>query len=530
VNIHLTRKKKRREFIGVIEHWLKIDICGVVETWFKDNGRALEEELKNSDFQWFGKDRKHRHCGGIGFLVRKNLQTKVINSSSENIMWISVHPNIYVAVVYLIPIDKTGVNKETLHELQQDILRLKEIGGKVVVLGDFNCRIGSRSNFLGGDSSDDTKMLEVARSSEDRVISSQGQNLLDRLNAVGMIVVNGIREKARFTFQGKGRSVIDLFWVDYKDMHQVLEVKVWNREMEIMDKMDHRIVTIDWQGTGQSMHDPQQPHQLHRSQQSHCPCSQDAEQRPLGWRKRASEEAWTLFRELLDQARRNEEEEKEIDQKSQSASDRAWQHWLRIVTKAADGSIGRQEKRPNRKENRKWDGRLAQMVAEQNRSRKNRDVAEGESRKQAHVEYQRKRRIVKKYLKQKERLLRRTQNEEMEKLKRSDARKYWMKIKTFLGLGKEEQQLPQELKLGDGGAAKKAWRDAFQKLGKVNEKDPDFDEQFLQECQQQIDGWMQELNKDRGELDKDIERAEVVKAVKAMKAGKASGVALSPNF
>ena len=77
---------------------------------------------------------------------------------------------------------------------------------------------------------------------------------------------------------------------------------------------------------------------------------------------------------------------------------------------------------------------------------------------------------------------------------------------------KEEQQLPQELKLGDdivgGGAAKKAWRDAFQKLGKVNEKDPDFDEQFLQECQQQIGGWIQKLNEDRGELDKDIERAD----------------------
>ena len=91
----------------------------------------------------------------------------------------------------------------------------------------------------------------------------------------------------------------------------------------------------------------------------------------------------------------------------------------------------------------------------------------------------------------------------MENLKRSDARKYWVKIKAFLGLAKEEQQLPQELKLGDdivgGGAAKKAWRDAFQKLGKVNEKDPDFDEQFLQECQQQIDGWMQKLNEDRGE-------------------------------
>ena len=191
---------------------------------------------------------------------------------------------------------------------------------------------------------------------------------------------------------------------------------------------------------------------------------------------------------------------------------------MRIVTKAAEGSIGRQKKRPNRQENSKWDGKLAQMVAEQNRSRKIRDKAEGDSRKQAHVEYQKKRGIVKKYLRQKERSIRRTQNEEMEQLKRGDARKYWVKIKAFLGLGKEEQQLPQELKLGDeimgGVAAKKAWRDAFQKLGKVNEKDPDFDEQFLQECQQQVGG----------ELDKDIERAEVVKAVKAMKAGKASGV------
>src|SRR5690242_20007689 len=89
VNIHLTKKKKRREFIGVIEHWIKIDICGIVETWFKDNGSALEEDLKKSDFQWFGKDRKHRHGGGIGFLVRKKLQAKVLKSSGENLMWIA---------------------------------------------------------------------------------------------------------------------------------------------------------------------------------------------------------------------------------------------------------------------------------------------------------------------------------------------------------------------------------------------------------------------------------------------------------
>ena len=103
VNIHLTKnkKKKRREFIGVIEHWIRIDICGVVETWFKDNGRMLEDDLKNSEYQWFGKDRKRRHGGGVGFLVRKNLQAKVINSNSENLMWITVQSNIYVVFLMI---------------------------------------------------------------------------------------------------------------------------------------------------------------------------------------------------------------------------------------------------------------------------------------------------------------------------------------------------------------------------------------------------------------------------------------------
>jgi len=101
-----------------------------------------------------------------------------------------------------------------------------------------------------------------------------------------------------------------------------------------------------------------------------------------------------------------------------------------------------------------------------------------------------------------------------------------MKLKAFLGLGKGEQNLPSELliknELVEGEAAKRAWRDAFQKLGEVNEKDSDFDEQFLKECKDQIENWI-EQKQESIELDREIGREEVLRAVKALKAGKAAG-------
>ena len=95
VNMHLAKKQKRKEeLVYLIEHWVKADICGIVETWLKDNGEELIAELKESELQWFGKDRKGRRGGGIGFLVRKDLQAKIAKQSkSEGLLWLEVQDN-----------------------------------------------------------------------------------------------------------------------------------------------------------------------------------------------------------------------------------------------------------------------------------------------------------------------------------------------------------------------------------------------------------------------------------------------------
>src|SRR3569623_1182969 len=115
----------------------------------------------------------------------------------------------------------------------------------------------------------------------------------------------------------------------------------------------------------------------------------------------------------------------------------------------------------------------------------------------------------------------------MEKLKRSDARTYWTKLKNFLGIGKGGQQLPKEILVNEavrGEAANHEWREAFLKLGQAYESDTNFDGRFFKDCKEQIASWMK-LQKDaKGELDRPIERREVVKAVKSMKSGKACGI------
>ena len=51
------------------------------------------------------------------------------------------------------------------------------------------------------------------------MIDSQGRKVLEQMNAVGMILVNGLQETAEFTsFQYGGNSVIDFIWVEAREV------------------------------------------------------------------------------------------------------------------------------------------------------------------------------------------------------------------------------------------------------------------------------------------------------------------------
>ena len=109
--------------------------------------------------------------------------------------------------------------------------RLKE---RVWIMGDTNARIGELPNEVGE--------ARTPRTSEDKVVNQRGRDLMRALNAEGMWVVNGSREKAAVTFENhSGASCIDLVWTsEYQEV--VKGCKEWADA--VCTFSDHIMITV----------------------------------------------------------------------------------------------------------------------------------------------------------------------------------------------------------------------------------------------------------------------------------------------
>jgi len=84
---------------------------------------------------------------------------------------------------------------------------------QVILIGDFNARIGECQN-LSGECFLNTNDVKPSRSSRDTFMDSRGSQFIDMCNNYGLIVINGRCDadwRGEFTYvSGRGRSVIDL--------------------------------------------------------------------------------------------------------------------------------------------------------------------------------------------------------------------------------------------------------------------------------------------------------------------------------
>ena len=141
----------------------------------------------------FGKSRSKKNSprgeGRVGFLVCDCLANEVefINSVKyEESVWMKVHSErgreaLYIGCVYM-PTDSTSISVvdcyyETLKEV---VLSFKE-KGKVVLLGDFNARVGSRS----------VQINDVIGMFGEDMRNASGNRLLSFLNEVELVICNG---------------------------------------------------------------------------------------------------------------------------------------------------------------------------------------------------------------------------------------------------------------------------------------------------------------------------------------------------
>ena len=116
--------------------------------------------------------------------------------------------------------------------------------GKVIILGDFNVRVGELSNHIYELDDEVVEPIIIQRKSVDKKVDALGKKVLAYLNAAGLVLLNGTDEEARWTsFQFLANSVVDLVWISLSGFSGVNNFKVWNEDF--LQLGDHALVSFE---------------------------------------------------------------------------------------------------------------------------------------------------------------------------------------------------------------------------------------------------------------------------------------------
>ena len=123
---------------------LKLDVLDLAETFLRE-----EDEASVAGYVWYGRNREgcKRASGGVGILVRKELQSRLLSCQREGVVWMELKlregKKVAVGVMYANPEGvRTDETEDQFEEVQEEVGRLQEEGYEVVVMGDFNAHIG----------------------------------------------------------------------------------------------------------------------------------------------------------------------------------------------------------------------------------------------------------------------------------------------------------------------------------------------------------------------------------------------------
>ena len=232
---------------------------------------AMKAESEVAGYEWIGVGRKGRSGGGVGILIKKDMEWEEVGSFAANVKWVFVKGLGYVAGVY-VPPSGSFSNDPPFDDIIKDTTTraaiFKEKGkGGVWVLGDFNARTGELPNRVCG-------YGEVKRTSDDSVVTPRGKRLIEEMNRVGLWLINGYGAKAGSTFANSGgESCIDLVWCSAQEEAR-RGCTEWGDAVCMIS--DHALVMVETECTTQ----------IERTR----------EERKQGWRRIASA-GWTSERD-----------------------------------------------------------------------------------------------------------------------------------------------------------------------------------------------------------------------------------------
>ena len=545
MNIHLCSNYKRDLWYGMV-CMLDLDVCVVTETWIKEGVNLVSKTIDNRQYQWFSRERQKQKArsgeGGVGVLVKRNIgEVSVVDRSKEfDMMWIEIdRPSckMYIAVVYISPEGSPRANDSSMQlaELEAKILHFKT-KGQVIVLGDFNARIG----MLESSCIRDGRRIFLSRTIQDTNVNAlakdRGMQMIESMNACNMVIMNGIDSGGEFTcINGyRGKSVIDYIILDEDILprqeksesirYVERSMKVW--EEEFANISDHRLITCQLQ-LPEGMNEVVE---LEREAGSQT-------RKVQGWRRRDKGDRtfWEKMEEegeiIMGEWVRTSDEKKpgaEI-QDNKQAVEMFLESYQESLNEVLDRGLGRKQKRIATAKQRKefvFNPIINEAVWEERQALRNWKASREEEKLKE--DYKNKKKHRKKLVRNQERMNNRKIVENIEKLRSKNPKEYWEQLKKLSNV-EEKQQLPNKMKnevgewVCDKQGIQEIWARAFKKLGSDNGESK-FDEVFAEQVRKRMKVKVRKWNYIGDVVDGEIQLAEVKTAIKKLKRGKATGV------
>ena len=319
--------------------------------------------------------------------------------------------------------------------MEKDIVAYKE-QGMVIVIGDFNSRIGKLKSITADDKT-------YNRENVDEKENQNGRELIKLMNGLGMIILSGIRSQSKFTcvkvMKNKMRkSVVDHICIQEGMMESIVDEETREDIMELI-KTDHAMVAMTLKIRILKMEEEKKK-QPHRTKKNNNP-------KPL--HKITNREVWEQYKEDCKgniRLKQLAEKLKKLDENKKNARivEEKWEEFKSIIISLEDW-IRNIDKNLGEKQftylNQMIKNNDEIIVALQTKKKawKNYESSKGtdsEQRKWKHFKWTRNR--AKKLLKRKLENHKKAAIKEIEELRVDNSRLYWKKLKEINGKSKKK--------------------------------------------------------------------------------------------
>lgn len=216
----------------------KIDILGISEV--KKQGKGNIKLTNEYTLYYSGTDPGQRNKEGVGIIMADRLNRRVIKAETINSRIIAIEVDLgqifYIIQIYA-PVEGAEVNmtEEFYEELQREIDRAKERSNKIMIIGDWNARVGSNIN---------TGLGSLGQFGE-KIQNRNGRRMTEFCIANDLIVGNTfwyqpLEEKYTYEADERGaRSLID-YVVYTRELEQKIDEVKTIGEAELSTQ--HRLV------------------------------------------------------------------------------------------------------------------------------------------------------------------------------------------------------------------------------------------------------------------------------------------------